>query len=134
MKTSDHRKHIPVGVKLHACLLLLGFTEDEISGGIQWDHYPALNLRVLDPETGMLTPHPNDPAYLRPLRTDDHKVKTFGRGGARRTTTRDSDLSEPRRIDKISTKHQEFRNRLLAPKVPKADRPKSKWPRRKFGA
>lgn len=99
----DHRKHIPIGVKLHACLLLLGFSDDEIAGGIQWNHKPALALRVVDEETGELTPHPNDPRYLEPLRTADHlRITTGRRPGAERTaTTAGSDIGNAAKVKRL---------------------------------
>lgn len=79
MTTKDHRKHIPIGTKLHATLLLLGFTEEQIVGGqIQWDHYPALGLRVIDEATGEMMPAPNDPKYIRPMLKEPHAIKTNG--------------------------------------------------------
>lgn len=109
MTTKEHRKPIPLGVKLHACLLLLGhsegdilqafarpkrkigvvmqdkidqclkrlgFTDDDIAAGIDWDHQPALGLReIVD---GKMVPDPNDPHYIRPMRRAAHKTKTNG--------------------------------------------------------
>lgn len=143
MRASDHRKHIPVGVKLHACLLLLGFSEEEISGGqIEWDHCPALALRSVDPETGEMTPHPNDPRYIEPRRKFEHAAKTRGTGA----TTAGSDVgasAKLKRIEKDPAGGEEFRRRLLATKageeVKPARRPKQKiknrktpWPKRPF--
>ena len=135
VKTSDHRKHIPIGVRLHACLLLLGFTEDEISGGVEWHHDPALCLRVVDKKTGLLVPHPNDPGFIRPMRKADHKVRTFGPGAERRITTRGSDVSEPRRIERMAERHKEFCRTALAPKKRKPAKAKKAgraWPKRTF--
>lgn len=113
-RTKDHRKAIPVGVKLHACLLLLGYTDEEIKGGLQWDHYPALGLRVLDPETGQLVPAPNDPRYIRPMRTAEHRVKTSGR----KATTAGSDVHAIAKVKRLNGE------------TPK--RPKRKWATRGF--
>lgn len=88
MTTKDHRKHIPIGVKLHAALLLLGYTDEEITTGvIQWDHYPALGLRFVN-EAGEMIPAVNDPHCIRPMRKADHKKKTFGT----KATTAGSDV------------------------------------------
>lgn len=76
MTTKEHRKAIPVGVKLHACLLLLGFSEKEIAAGLHWDHHPALGLREV--KDGVMIPAPNDPRYIRPMRQADHRTKTSG--------------------------------------------------------
>lgn len=76
MTTKEHRKAIPLGVKLHACLLLLGFTDEDIAAGLRWDHTPPLGLREII--NGVMTPAPNDPHHLRPLRQADHARQTFG--------------------------------------------------------
>ena len=130
MKTADHRKHIPIGVKLHACLIMLGFSEEEISGGIEWNHNPPLGLRFVDPDTGIMNPHPNDPRHLEPLRTGDHLTQTDGVPA----TTAGSDkhaIAKVRRIAKDPAGGAEFRRKLLTP-TPREERPKSKWPKRKF--
>lgn len=135
MRAKDHRKAIPLGVKLHACLLLLGFTDEEIAGGVEWDHAPALALRVVDPESGQLVPHPNDPRYLRPLRKVEHAVKTRGTGA----TTAGSDVgnaAKVKRVEKDPPGGEEFRRRLLAVKTggkpPETKKRKRPWPTRKF--
>lgn len=128
IKTSAHRKHIPIGVKLHACLLLLGFSEEEISGGIAWDHSPPLGLRFVDPETGEMIPHPNDPRHIQPLRTADHHLKTNG-GPA---CAADGDIHKIAKARRLSDSHREFQSRLLAPDKKRDERPKSKWASRPF--
>lgn len=132
MRASDHRRHIPIGVKLHATLLLLGFTDEEIAGGVEWDHQPALALRVVDPETGELTPHPNDPRYLRPLRKAEHAVKTRGSGA----TTAGSDIgnaAKVKRIERDPAGGEEFRRRILEIKRgERPERPRSRIPSRPF--
>lgn len=132
MRAADHRRHIPIGVKLHATLLLLGFTDEEIAGGVEWDHQPALALRVVDPETGELTPHPNDPRYLRPLRKAEHSVKTRGAGA----TTAGSDIgnaAKVKRIERDPAGGEEFRRRILEIKRgERPERPRSRIPSRPF--
>ena len=135
MRASDHRKHIPIGVKLKAALLMLGFSEDEIAGGVEWDHQPALALRIVDPVSGELQPHPNDPRYLRPLRTEEHAVKTRGAGA----TTAGSDVgvaAKLKRLERDRRGGEEFRRRMLTkgpdepePPLTKRKRP---WPKRAF--
>lgn len=98
MTTKQHRKAIPVGVKLHACLLLLGYTEEEIAHGLRWDHFPALGLRVVDPETGVMTPAPNDPRYIRPMRIAEHDRKTFGS----RATTAGGDIHAIAKVKRLN--------------------------------
>lgn len=126
MRASDHRKHIPVGAKLHACLLLLGYTEEQIPL-IQWDHEPALGLRAVDAETGEMTPAPNDPRFIRPMLPDDHAVKTRGAGA----TTAGSDVGKMKKLRKLVAQQAEFHAKILA-KGGKATAPKPKKPRRQW--
>lgn len=109
MRASDHRKHIPVGVKLHACLLLLGFTDDQIPL-LEWDHTIPLGLREIDAETGEMTPAPNDPHFIRPMLPDEHAVKTRGAGA----TTAGSDIGKMKKLRKLIAKQAEFNARILA--------------------
>lgn len=141
MTTAEHRKHIPIGVKLKACLLLLGFTDEQIDGDIRWDHQPALGLRFIDPETGEMIPHPNDPRFIRPMSDRGHHEKTFGRGGTRRITTAGSDIGNIAKVKRVvenPSGGEEFRRRLLAVKSgeeqprKKDKRQKSRWPKRSF--
>jgi len=131
--TTASRKAIPVGVKLHAALLLLGFTDDDIAGGIAWDHSPALALRFVDPETGKLVPEANDPHFLQPLRTADHRTKTCGRRGEARSTSAGSDQNRIAKIDRLAPEHEEFRRRMLTKgerEKPVAAKLKRAWPSR----
>ncbi len=97
MTTKEHRKAIPLGVKLHACLLLLGFTDEDIAAGIEWDHQPALAFReIVD---GVMRPPPNDPRYIRPMRKADHALKTNGGG---RATSAGSDIHMAAKIKRIT--------------------------------
>ena len=137
MRAADHRRHIPVGVKLHACLLLLGFTEEEITGGgINWDHSWSLNTRTVN-AAGEMEPHPNDPRYIVPLRKAAHDVKTRGSGA----TTAGSDVhkgAKLKRIEKDPAGGAEFRRKLLATKAGETpDAPgkrKHQWPKRPFNS
>lgn len=127
MTTKDHRKAIPLGVKLHACLLLLGYTErraqrvlklarrfanitprltsamkalgfsdEDIAAGIEWDHQPALAFReIVD---GVMTPAPNDPRYIRPMRAAEHRKKTSGT----RATSAGSDVHMAAKVKRIT--------------------------------
>lgn len=120
MGTKEHRKAIPLGVKLHACLLLLGFTDDDIAAGIDWDHNPALAFReVVD---GKMVPDPNDPHFIRPMRRTAHKEKTSGR---KNVTVAGSDQHMIGKIRRITGE---------TPKRPKARIPSRKkpWPKRSF--
>lgn len=94
--TKEHRKAIPLGVKLHACLLLLGFSDEDIAAGIDWDHQPALAFReIVD---GRMVPDANDPRYIRPMRKADHKVKTVGT----RATTAGSDIHMAAKVKRLN--------------------------------
>lgn len=105
--TKAHRKAIPLGVKLQACLLLLGFTDDDIAAGIDWDHQPALIFReIVD---GKMVPGPNDPHYLRPMRKADHKVKTSGT----KATTAGSDQHMRGKINRITGKTPKRRKQKI---------------------
>lgn len=127
--TREHRKHIPIGVKLHACLLLLGYTDEEITGGaIQWDHFPALGLRVVDEATGELVPHPNDPAFIRPMRNGAHLIKTSGTPA----TTAGSDIHGIAKAKRLSREQEEFRARLLKREPGQKRKPKGTMPSRPF--
>ena len=96
MTTKQHRKAIPLGVKLHACLLLLGFTDEEIVGGVDFDHQPALAFReVVD---GVMMPASNDPHYLRPMRRAEHRIKTSGT----KATSAGSDVHMAARVKRLN--------------------------------
>ncbi len=117
------RRHIPLGVKLDACLDMLGL----LGKNFEWEHTIALGLRERDPITGDTIPPANDPRYIRPMLREDHRTKTFGT----KATTAGSDIHSIARVKRLSKKQEEFRQRLLE-KLPKEDRPPSKWPKRGF--
>lgn len=124
---SSLRKHIPLKAQLHAALYQLGFEPHEV----ELDHDPALALRERCPTTGDTIPAANDPKFLvwRPIA--DHRQKTFGKGGEKRVTTLGSDIHAIAKTRRLSKEHEEFRRRLLE-KPPRQERPKSRWPKRKF--
>jgi hypothetical protein len=135
MRAKDHRKPIPVGVKLKSSLLAAGFSEEAIEGGhIQFDHFPALGIRPVD-EHGQIQPPANDYRYIRPMLKADHDIKTRGRGA----TTAGSDVgnaAKVKRLERDPRGGEEFRRRLLAkaegkppPETKKRKRP---WPSRPF--
>ncbi|MGE0231733.1 MAG: hypothetical protein AB7O39_03420 [Flavobacteriaceae bacterium] len=128
-RTSDHRKSIPLGVRLHSVLLLLGYTDEEITGGgIQWDHCPALGLRFVDRDTGEMIPAPNDPRYIRPMRTAEHRVKTSGT----KATSAGSDIhaiAKAKRGAKKQARHLAAVNAKHDDEAQEPPRPRSKWPR-----
>lgn len=73
------RKFIPIGIRLQACLYLLGF--DPVNEKIEWDHDPALGLRAVNADGTDYEPAQLDPRFIRPMRKADHLAKTTGRKG-----------------------------------------------------
>lgn len=120
MRAKDHRKPIPLGVKLNATLLLAGFTEEQIEAGIQFDHYPALGRRGLD-EHGNITPASNDYRFIRPMTKPDHDIKTRGRGA----TTAGSDVGEIAKTKRLEKIGQAYRD-LIARKTEGEPPPETK--------
>ena len=127
MRASDHRKAIPLGVKLQACLILLGFTDEQIAGGIEWDHDPALAIRALD-EHGNLHPAANDPHYIRPLTKPAHAEKTRGRGA----TTAGSDVGRAAKLKRLEAMNAAYRDLILrkaeGEPPPETKKRKYQWP------
>jgi hypothetical protein len=120
------RPHMSKTVKLQAALNALGLKGYEI----EWNHIPALGLRDRDPETGAYIPDANDPDFIVPMIKEAHRAMTNGIGG----TCADGDIHKiwkARRIAKDAPGGEEFRRKLLAP-IPREERPRSKWPKRKF--
>jgi hypothetical protein len=119
------RKHIPLAVKVEACLILLGFEPGE---AIDWDHNPALGLRVFNEATDDYEPAELDPRFLRPLRRAAHKAKTNGRKGTKRSTSYGSDVHAIAKAKRVPAAFEEFRSRLLKKRPGKpAPKPASKF-------
>ena len=115
-----------VGVRLKACLLLLGFADDN---AVEWDHDPALQLRTWDEEAGDTIPKANDPRYIVPRLKADHARKTNGT----KATTRGSDQHETDRANRLANAHEAFRKAMTVPAFKrKDDKPKSRWPKQKM--
>ena len=131
-----HRKTIPLSVKLKAALAAAGFSEDEIEapGAIQWDHAPALALRLVDAETGELVPPANDWRAIRPIRARQHLQKTCGRkvGAEKTATTLGSDVFEAAKARRLSASQEEMQRRILAKEPGQARPRKSRIPSRPF--
>ena len=132
MRARDHRKAISLGVKLHACLILLGFTDEQIAGGVEWDHDPALAIRALD-EHGNLHPAANDPHYIRPLTKPAHAIKTRGRGA----TTAGSDVHVAAKLKRLEAMNTAYRAIILrkaqGEPPPETTKPKRPIQSRGFG-
>lgn len=140
------RPRIPLQVKLDACLLLLGFTREEVRAkgkAIEWHHTPALGLREQREENGrtIYTPDANDPGNIVPMRKADHHKQTNGT----KATTAGSDKHAIAKAARIRDQQAEFRRNLLRKGEPERKRAKTgwkghrrmqakpKWPKRKMG-
>lgn len=125
----SRRKHMPVSVKLEAALNALNMH----GMSVQWDHNPPLAMRekVLN-EDGELVgyiPDENDPRYIVPMITDLHRAKTNGKPH----DASNGDIHKIAKLKRLSAKHEEFRRRLATPETrEESERPKSRWPKRKF--
>jgi hypothetical protein len=103
------RPHMPLSVKLQAAVLQLGLDPN----AVDFDHDPALGLRVFDATTKTYTPDANDPKFITVrARGDDHKPKTFGNGA----TTAGSDIHRIAKIKRLE-KSQAALERALDAKV-----------------
>lgn len=123
------RKAIPDRVKLIAALRRMGLTIDDV----QFDHNPALELRLINPHTGDTIPPANDPDHIDMLLIEEHKAKTFGPGGEKRITTAGSDIGNISKMRRVSADHEAFRRRMLAKDTSEeVAEPKKKWPSRPF--
>lgn len=118
-----NRRHIPLSVKLAACLDALGLT----GVPIDWNHDPALGLRRRDPVTGLYDPDELDPRYLRPVPRESHKVITNGTAAPL-----SGDKSKIAKLKRVERKEREFRERVLAKEAGEPVEKKSRWPSRKF--
>lgn len=111
-----NRPHIPLQVKVDACLILLGLDPKDV----EWDHDPALELRrtaaeyYQDASREGVIPDANDPRFLRPRSKADHARKTNGPGGTKRITTRGGDHGDAAHLRRLTKKQEAFRARLLA--------------------
>lgn len=122
-----HRPHMPLSVKLQAAILQLGLDP----AAVDFDHDPALGLRLFNAETKTYTPDANDPKFITVrARGGDHKSKTFGNGA----TTAGSDIQRIAKLKRLE-KAQAALNQALDAKVfggpgtqPDGAR-KSPWPK-----
>lgn len=125
---SEHRKAMPLGVKLKAALALAGFSEEQIEtpGAIQFDHSPALVLRSVDDETGQLVPPANDWRAIVPRAAAEHLQKTTGRkpGAERTATTAGSDIGNGAKLKRIAKRQEREREVRASAADDEIDRPK----------
>ena len=131
------RRYIPLSVRLKVALRQLAEAKGCDVSELRLDHDPALNWRPKNARGTDTVPPANDPKHLVYRREEgDHKVKTFGLGGEKRIHTRGSDISEPKRLDRISDKTKEFQRKMkmgTAGRRAERERKTSKWPSRPMG-
>jgi hypothetical protein len=96
---------------------------------LEVDHSPALALRKYDTEAHDFIPPQGDLDYLVLLLKEDHQTKTTGRkpGAQRTVTTRDSDVGELKRTQRMRIREAVRRDRAA-----RRDRRKISWPKRKL--
>jgi len=140
---AGYRPSIPTTVKLDvvirqegkckACGERLGQLKDT-----QFDHVPALQLRIWCEEIKDTAPQANDPEFIEAKHKVCHLVKTTGRKGESKfSDTRDGDVPQIARTKRLAKKEEDFRRKLLAkatgeePPATGAKRKKS-WPKRPF--
>jgi hypothetical protein len=96
---SPKRKNIPVGIRLQACLRLLGFAPGEEP---EWDHFPALARRAVNEDGTDWVPAQLDPEYIRPMRKHDHLQKTTGKKGTSKLSSDgNGDTTQAAKIKRI---------------------------------
>ena len=106
--TSARRKAIPDRVKLKAALARFGLRVEEV----QFDHFPALGLREWDPVAKDTIPPANDPEFIQMLFLDEHRAKTSGRRGEKRSTSAGSDQNRIAKVKRNAEKNAEFYSRM----------------------
>lgn len=102
----------------------------------QFDHTPALQLRLWCAETGSTVPAANDPEHIEALHVDCHKAKSSGRKGESKLSISRGDqqeIAKTRRLER--TRIEAAQKRLLAPsedREPVKRKVKAKIPSRPF--
>lgn len=132
------RKKIPDLVKLKVVLRQNGkcATCGEPLGHLEvteFDHVPAIQLRIWCEETRDTVPPSNDESSIFAKHDDCHAAKTFGT----KATKRGADVTEIARTKRIAKDTEDFRRKMLAKTDPDAApeperKPKKKWPSRPF--
>ena len=74
MSDRPKRKAIPLGVRLEACLLLLGLDPADV----EWHHSIPLGLRPVNDAGDDYDPPQLDPKYIVPMESAAHAVQTDG--------------------------------------------------------
>ena len=94
-----YRPHMPVSAKLEAALRALGMEPRDV----EWDHNPPLQLRVWCPVRGDTIPPANDPRFIVPRHSSDHRAKTA-----------EVDVPAIAKTRRLSSDHELFRARVLS--------------------
>lgn len=160
------RKPIPDGVRLAACLIALGvdpaLVDPAIPLGeridaalrklgldlrepIEWDHNPALGIRVVRPDGRDWEPPQHDPRHIVPLGKAAHKLKTEGKTGTSKLSiTGNGDKQRAAKVKRIRKKEAEreatsqalgraldflMKDEAAAPGPPILAKPKRPWPK-----
>jgi hypothetical protein len=132
------RKAIPDKVKLRVVIRQDGkcATCGERLGTLeasQFDHVPAVQLRIWDPVVKDTVPPSNDVDSIFAKHIDCHAAKTFGS----KASKRGADVTEIARTKRIAKDTAAFRQRMLAKTDPDVEveqpkRSKKSWPKRPF--
>ncbi|MDB5594168.1 MAG: uncharacterized protein JWM36_1129 [Hyphomicrobiales bacterium] len=130
------RKAIPLSVKLTVVVAqdaLCTTCKEPLRNlaNVEFDHVPALQLRLWCEEVKDTVPAANDPAAIEAKHADCHAAKTFGG----KATKRGGDITEIARTRRLTEQQQEFRRRILSKgeeDAPVSTKPKSRWPTRPF--
>lgn len=132
------RKAIPLSVKLAVVVAqdaLCTTCKEPLRSlaNVEFDHVPALQLRLWCEEAKDTIPAANDPAGIEAKHADCHAAKTFGG----KATKRGGDVTEIARLRRLTEQQEEFRRRLLAKgesqdERPAVSKPKHRWPTRPF--
>lgn len=116
-----YRPHMPLKVKLEACLRALGLEPKDV----QFDHEPPLQLRIWCPTSLDTIPPANDARFIVPKGKAEHGIKTAKR-----------DVPAIGKTKRLSREQEAFHARILAKTTgdesPPAKRRKSRIPSRPF--
>lgn len=134
------RKAIPASVKLEVVIRQQGRCSAcgeplQNVATTQFDHVPALQLRLWDAAEQDTFPPANSKDHIEAKHKDCHLAKTAGLP-SKAASKRGTDITEIARLRRLTRKQEEFRQRLLS----KADetieapqqRQKYRWPKRPF--
>lgn len=132
---AEKRREPPLHVKLTAALRQLveawrqlGRIPGDVEPILEFDHYPALGLRDVDPDTGHHIPHQHSAEHLRWMPKEDHARKTRGTGA----TTAGTDIGEMRKTRQLVKKRNARESPPEEEPPARRTKPKAKIPGRGF--